>query len=385
VGYDLVTGLGSVDAQNLLLAWTQLSPTQTTFSAMPTGSTEGSPVRLAATVASNAVSNQMGGSVLFYFETVDDAGLADLALTATAPLTPTSSGHQGGTASATAIAPPGVLGKAKVVAFYAGDGHYLASWSPAVDLAFSSTFAGVPLAITLQPNEQYTFATSGGSPPAQWAIVRDSTCDAKSHCAQVEALSATTGAFQAGPSDGTTVIAAVDADGAEVRMTITVAGTPVDGGTLPPAWDAGSSPDAGWQDASWGPAPSDAESPDAPAEASAAGGDASVAYDATTPTADAQAMREGAAGGPTGAPGDASPHADGAAQADAAVPRSVAGGSGGGCATAGREDAGAPGVALFGAIVALGSAMRRVRRYSAATSTRGASGSERLFARRASR
>ena len=43
---------------------------------------------------------------------------------------PSTSGKEGGTASLKATAPSGVVGSAKIGAFYAGDVNYLASWSP---------------------------------------------------------------------------------------------------------------------------------------------------------------------------------------------------------------------------------------------------------------
>jgi Pro-kumamolisin, activation domain len=238
-GYDLATGIGSVDVANLVAAWTTLTPTRVTLVAKPSGTTEGSKVTLSATVSSTATTTAMTGSVVFYADTVDEAGLADLSIADTAALAPTKTGgHEGGTATASVIVPPGLLETAHVVAFYGGDAHYLASWSSASSVTAKSDFAIDPTATTVHPNGQATFTTSGGVAPVSWSIVRDTTYKGKTR-ARVEALSATTGIVQAGPLDGTTIVAAIDRDGAEVRATITASGAAVDGGTLPPPWDGG--------------------------------------------------------------------------------------------------------------------------------------------------
>jgi hypothetical protein len=257
-GYDMATGLGSVDVANLVAAWTSLTPTRTTLVATPSGTTEGSKVTLVATVLSTAVTNALTGSVVFYADTLDEAGLADLSMAATATLSPTTTGgHEGGTATATVVVPGGLLDQAHVVAFYGGDAHYLASWSSASSVTETSDFALAPTTTTVHPNGQATFTTSGGFAPVQWLVERDTTYKGKEH-AEVESLTATTGIFQAGPVDGLAIIAAIDRDGAEARAIITVAGASVDGGTLPPPWDGGGL-DSGSTDA----APKDA-SVDAP-------------------------------------------------------------------------------------------------------------------------
>jgi hypothetical protein len=357
-GYDMVTGLGSVDAHNLVAAWTGLTPTRTSLQVMPSGTAEGAPVHLAATVASNATSNAMTGSVLFYFDTLDDGGSPDLSLMATAAIAPTTSGSEGGTATAVAIAPSGFLGKARVVAFYGGDSHYLASWSQAATVATTSTLAASPPAITLQPNEQHTFTTSGGVPPVQWTIVRDTACDAKYNCSGVEALTATSGAFQAGPVDGTTLVAAIDADGAESRITVTVSGSPVDGGTLPPAWDGG-----GWDGGAADTGTGDDGPADAPPgdDGGAGTSDASIPADAAVEdgsASDAAAARDApladAGGSDSGAAADA--------QGSGAGGGSDGGAGGCGCAMVGRESGDGTGGALGSLMLALVAIRPRRRR-----------------------
>jgi len=266
-GFDMATGIGSVDVKNLVAAWTTLTPTSTTLAVTPSRTAEGSSVRVTATVASTATTTAMTGSVIFYVDTVDDAGLADLALSPTAALSArTVAGLEGGTATTTLSVPPGLDGHAHVVAFYGGDDHYLASWSGAARVRATSDLALTPTSVTIHPNAQATFATTGGFAPVEWAIVFDSTCDDKSRCAKVEALTATKGAYQAGPVEGETILAAIDADGAEARATVTVRGAAVDGGTLPPPWD----PEAGAMDAAVDGSPTEA-SPDAGAPSTPGG------------------------------------------------------------------------------------------------------------------
>jgi hypothetical protein len=218
------------------------------------------------------------------------------------------SGHETGTATATTIVPPGSLNRARVVAFYGGDEHYLASWSLASSVVASSSLAVLPALLSLRPNEQATFAASGGVAPEAWVIGTDSTCDVNFNCAQIESITATSAVLQAGPVDGTTVISAIDADGAEVSVTIIVSGAPIDGGPLPPQWD-GSFP----QDAS--DASLEAEGGDA---AGITDAEADALADATTPDASVPAPDASArdSGGP----------ADAALIEDAAAPRSRTGG-----------------------------------------------------------
>jgi len=185
----------------------------------------------------------MTGSVTFYMDTLDEAGLADLATTSTATLTSTLvSGLEGGFATASVVVPPGLLGQARVAAFYGGDARYLASWSAASSVTATSTFAVTPETVTVPLLGSTTFTASGGVSPVMWTVVTDSTCDKSNHCATIAAVSPTVGKYQPGPVDGLTVIAAIDADGAEARATITVAGTALDGGSDAPV-DA-ATPDA---------------------------------------------------------------------------------------------------------------------------------------------
>jgi uncharacterized protein (TIGR03382 family) len=365
-GYDLVTGLGSVDGHNLVSAWTELTPTHTTLTATPSATNEGDPVSVSAVVASNATTSAtaLTGSVLFYVDTVDDAGTPTLSLYTAAPLTATSAGTQGGTATASVVVPPGTMERGNVVAFYAGDAHYLASWSQAQSIGATSTFAAAPLSITIRPNEQTTFTTSGGVAPVVWVVVRDGTCDPTYiYCSQVVAATSMTATFQAGPEVGTVLVAAIDGDGAEGNITVHVAGSPVDGGPLPPPWDSGAGeagpPDGGptddgatGDDAHGG---DDATAGDDAAGTDAhSGGDASVGPDGG-PTLDAAAPVDAGTQPPHDAPGF-----DDAATGNAAGTQSeVADDKGCSCTAAGANGGGPSGAWLLTALAAVGARRRR--------------------------
>ena len=121
VGYDLATGLGSVNVANLATAWSSVtfSPTTTTLSLSPTTNiTHGSPVQVNATVAPNSASGTPTGDVFL------------LAHTEVGGQPPTSVGFfplAGGSVSSTTNALPG--GSYVVTARYGGDGTFAPSTS----------------------------------------------------------------------------------------------------------------------------------------------------------------------------------------------------------------------------------------------------------------
>jgi hypothetical protein len=229
VGYDQVTGLGSVDGAKLVAVWSELTPTSTALTVGATSATEGQPIELDATVTSTATVTALTGSVTFYVETFDSQGNIDLGATlGSVAITPSTSGNEGGKASLK-VAIPGGMGTGKVGAFYGGDTSYLASWSSLSSLSTKSTLAICPTAITLAPNQPgLTFKVSGGIGATTFNIVSDSTCGVVGMtelCSNVDDK----GVFTAGPADGTVVIEATDVDNSEVRATVTVAGG-TDGG-----------------------------------------------------------------------------------------------------------------------------------------------------------
>ncbi len=244
-GYDLVTGLGSVDMNALVTAWTTLAPTSTKLSVSggggaEAGTSEGTPLQFTATIGSNATSHAVTGKVTFYFKTVDSSGNPDIGyVLGEVPVTGdvADGGTEEATATLNASAPVGLTGAAQVVAFYGGDTHYLASYSTASSLSTTTTFAVAPSSITLQPHQQTTFSATTVAPPVTWRVLSDSTCNFFGPgCSEIKPLTPTTLGFQAGANHGTVILEALDSDYAETRVTIAVAGTPVDGGEL---FDAG--------------------------------------------------------------------------------------------------------------------------------------------------
>jgi len=247
-GYDLVTGLGSVDAAKLVTAWSTLAPTSTKLSvsgasSADSGTAEGTPLQFTATVGSSATSSPgISGKVTFYFKTVDGSGRPDIGYSL-GEVAVTEDLADGGTEGATATlnipAPVGLTGAAQVVAFYGGDPHYLASYSTAASLSTTTTFTVTPLTITLQPHQQTTFSATTVAPPVTWGILSDNTCSGDGQgCSESLVLAPTTLGFQAGTYPGMVLLEALDSNYAEARVVVTVAGAPVDGGQLIPT-DAG--------------------------------------------------------------------------------------------------------------------------------------------------
>ena len=271
-GYNQVTGLGSVNASALVAAWTTLTPTSTKLAVTETGTTEGSPLALAATVASTATSTALTGNVTFYFETFDAMGNMDLSgVLGSAAIVPSTSGDEGGTAQLRAKAPAGLLdadaglrGGAKIGAIYGGDVHYLASWSALSPVSATSTLAVCPGSLTLQPLKTgFQFQATGGTPPISWAIYSDSTCarvtvtqpDGGTAHQEVCSTISATGVYTAGPAAGVAEVIAYDSNDAYASAYVTVdadAGASLPAACQPPVADAGA-PDAAMDAA--GPSP----------------------------------------------------------------------------------------------------------------------------------
>lgn len=147
-GYDLATGLGSVNVTNLINQWSTItfSPTTTTFSISPTNAVHGSPLNVAGTVTPNSGTVTPTGTVWLlqngYGNLVGESSLAFFSL-----------GSQGSYSGVTHRLPGGTY---QVNGYYAGDGTYAGSASsPTVQ-------------VTIQPeNTTTTFSVltpgSGGS------------------------------------------------------------------------------------------------------------------------------------------------------------------------------------------------------------------------------
>jgi uncharacterized protein (TIGR03437 family) len=113
-GYDLATGLGTIDANNLVTQWTTGTASHTALAADSTSVSLGDTIQLTATVTGGKAVPT--GSVLF---------IASESPIATATLTPSADGTSA-TATASVAAPFAVYG-GTVYALYNGDGVYDAS------------------------------------------------------------------------------------------------------------------------------------------------------------------------------------------------------------------------------------------------------------------
>jgi len=242
-GYDCASGLGSIDAFNLVSAAVALAKTKTSLAAVPIETTEGGIVTLTATVDTvGASAVALAGDVTFTFESYTTTGAVDLSWElGTVPLAADSTSTTGQAVLKTAI-PPGLVKPGQqwvdVVAAYGGDGAHLPSVSPKVGVGFSKiSFAITPATAMLQPGGSQGFSTIGGVPPVKWYIDVDTTrgrTDGGGFGAA--SIDETSGALTVGDKAGYVEIVAIDSDSAEALAEITV-GDP----TTPAPW----SPDAG--------------------------------------------------------------------------------------------------------------------------------------------
>jgi subtilase family serine protease len=261
-GYDLASGLGTIDAAKLVAAFVGLTPTTTALTA-PSTTTASAPVTLSATVTSTSasVTQSVGGTVTFSFHTLAgdagtpysfDAGGGDDESwpLGTVPVTAATGSPEHATATLQTTIPPGLYGTAYLTAEYSGDTHYLASVSsPATTISVTgSTLQVSPSTITLPPFGQATFTALGGAPGVTWGIEgTDGSClivqQAMNHpqvyCSQLESLNPISAAYEAGGQAGSVTIVATDTLGEEAIAHITVTGAAVDGGSFPTVDDAG--------------------------------------------------------------------------------------------------------------------------------------------------
>jgi hypothetical protein len=144
VGYDLVTGLGSVDAYNLITAWggIPVTPTTTTLSANPATITAGGSAVLTATVKA-----QNG--------TVTPTGSVSFTLGSTSLGAATLSGS-GGTATASVTVFGGQLMAANsTIEAYYGGSPTLGSSSATVSLGIGTPTANSAVTLTVAPDPVY--------------------------------------------------------------------------------------------------------------------------------------------------------------------------------------------------------------------------------------
>jgi Pro-kumamolisin, activation domain/Bacterial Ig-like domain (group 3) len=147
-GYDLATGLGSVDVTNLVNKWNTVTfrPTTTTLSLSPTTVTHGQPVNVSVTVAAKNGTGTPTGPVALVTST--NLGLGIFTLSA-------------GSVSSTINTLPG--GTYTVTARYAGDGTFAASTSaptPSITVAEENSTTTMS-AFTLNANFNFIPFTSG--------------------------------------------------------------------------------------------------------------------------------------------------------------------------------------------------------------------------------
>lgn len=115
-GYDLATGLGSINVANLVNNWSSVSfaPTETKLSLSPTTITHGQPVSVTINVTSQSPGMPTGAVALLGGPGNNPSGIADFTL-------------NNGNATGTTISLPG--GTYSVTASYAGDGNFGSSTS----------------------------------------------------------------------------------------------------------------------------------------------------------------------------------------------------------------------------------------------------------------
>ncbi len=238
-GYDCASGLGSIDATNLVSAWATLAPTSTSLSPSVTSTSEGQSVTLDATVdvvVPNA--SALGGLVTFTFQSYLANGAPDLSWTlGTGAIT--NGTTTSGTTSLSIAIPPGLVKPNEavdVVAMYGGDAHHAASVSAKSRITFSPTTLCVsPATNSVAAGASFSYSSAGGVSPVRFYIDSDSTCTSTG--TRCSTLDENTGAFTAGTgAAGFVLVGGVDADGAEVFSEVTV-GSPT--GAAPWAGDAG--------------------------------------------------------------------------------------------------------------------------------------------------
>jgi MYXO-CTERM domain-containing protein len=161
VGYDEVSGLGTIDALNLVNAWEALLPTKTTLVIAPTTTETGATVTLTATVTSTATTPAMTGTVSFYDQYGDRVGVAA-----------TVTGNPGTASTTSTTLPPGVD---VIFAWYSGDDHYVGSFTEGTTIGLLTD--GGPIL--------------GGGPPV---LVVDAGLDASSFDASAPPVVALDGA-----------------------------------------------------------------------------------------------------------------------------------------------------------------------------------------------
>jgi len=209
-GYDLATGLGSVNVSNLASAWgTAVNAFKATSTSTKVNNgtaqvmiTHGASVTLSATVTGSSTPT---GDVSFPVPTTVNGGVGEATL------------NGSGVASLSTTLLPG--GSYTVKAHYAGDGNFAASDDP----------TGVPVVVNKEASRlQYGIVTFD---PVSGAIVSTNATSfayGSPYILRIDILNSTNTACQSLVTGGVTTGCAIDATGI---VTITDNGSPLDGGT----------------------------------------------------------------------------------------------------------------------------------------------------------
>ncbi len=156
-GYDLVTGIGSVDVNNLITHWNQNgAPTNTSVSAMPATAVFNTKPQVNVTVSPSSGAGVPTGTVSFL---IPDGALGTIDL-GSAPLSIT-----GGAATAGITVDPNQLsiGANNIVAVYSGDSHYDVS-SASTSVTVAAPANATAIVVSCSPNPVYASGISSGLP-----------------------------------------------------------------------------------------------------------------------------------------------------------------------------------------------------------------------------
>ena len=167
-GYDLATGLGSVNAANLVAAWSaaSFSPTTTAITSLtPVALAHGQQVSVNVAVAAVSGSGTPTGSVaIMAAPNGKAAGVANFTLT-------------NGTATGTTALLPG--GTYNVTAHYAGDGNFAASDSAPVQVTVGKENSQTLLTFEAYNPANGKFAATNTFPFGSIAYLRGSVTSAR--------------------------------------------------------------------------------------------------------------------------------------------------------------------------------------------------------------
>jgi hypothetical protein len=175
VGYDLATGLGSVNVANLVNNWNTVTfkPTATTLSLSPTTITHGQSVNVNITVAPQNGTGTPTGDVSLLAKTGQGSAQG---------VTLSSYALSGGTLSASTTALPG--GSYTLSAHYAGDGIYAPgdSTPPFGPVTVNSEASTIALSVFGYPNQNGVFPPFHGGPYGTFAYLQANVSSHTSQC-----------------------------------------------------------------------------------------------------------------------------------------------------------------------------------------------------------